>query len=86
MLDAIVSLKVSSARATENILLAATALGLGSVWLGIYPGEDRVRRISELLKIPENIVPLCLISIGHPAEKKDARTQYDKMRVHIEEW
>ena len=72
--------------ATENILLAATALGLGSVWLGIYPGEDRVKMISELLRIPENIVPLSLISIGHPAENKEARTQFDKMQVHFEEW
>ncbi len=72
--------------ATENILLAATTLDLGSVWLGIYPGEDRVERISELLKIPENIIPLCLLSVGHPAEKKEARTQYDKRRVHFEEW
>ena len=72
--------------ATENILLTATALGLGSVWLGVYPNEDRVKIIAKLLKIPKNIVPLNLISIGHPAENKESRTQFDKMRVHLEEW
>ena len=72
--------------ATENILLTATALGLGSVWIGVYPNEDRVKSITELLKIPKGTVPLNLISIGHPAETKEARTQFDKMRVHLEEW
>ena len=72
--------------ATENILLAATALSLGSVWLGIYPNKDRVKIITKLLKIPKNIVPLDLISIGHPAENKEARTQFDKIRVHLDEW
>jgi len=72
--------------ATQNMLLAATALGLGSVWLGIYPGEDRIKMVAALLKIPDNVVPLNLVSIGHPAENKEARTQFDKMQVHFEEW
>jgi nitroreductase len=72
--------------ATENLLLAATALGLGSVWLGVYPRESRVDPIRKVLNIPENIVPLNLISIGHPAEEKEPRTQYDELRVHREHW
>ena len=71
---------------TENLLLAATALGLGAVWLGVYPREDRVRAIRRVLSIPETIVPLNLISIGHPAEDKESRTQYDERRVHREHW
>jgi nitroreductase len=58
--------------ATENLLLAATALGLSSVWLGVYPGEDRIQGIRKVLNIPETIFPLNLIAIGHPAEKKRA--------------
>lgn len=72
--------------ATENLLLAATALGLGAVWLGVYPREDRVAAIENALNIPETIVPLNLVSIGHPAEDKEPRTQYDKARVHREHW
>ncbi|UCG37587.1 MAG: nitroreductase family protein [Candidatus Bathyarchaeota archaeon] len=72
--------------ATENLLLAATALDLGAVWLGVYPREERVAVVRKILKIPENIVPLNLISIGHPDEKKEPRTQYDELRVHKEHW
>nr|NIU38445.1 nitroreductase family protein [Candidatus Bathyarchaeota archaeon] len=72
--------------AAENLLLAATALGLGAVWLGVYPREERIKAIRKVLNIPENIVPLNLISIGHPAEEKEPRTQYDELRVHREQW
>ncbi len=72
--------------ATENILLAVTALGLGAVWLGVYPREDRVAAVREVLQLPEIITPLNLISIGHPAEEKEPRTQYDETRVHWEHW
>ncbi len=72
--------------ATENLLLAAVALGLGAVWLGVYPKEDRVVAVRKVLNLPEPIVPLNLISIGHPAEEKAPRTQYDAARVHRQRW
>ena len=72
--------------ATENLLLAATALGLGAVWLGVYPKERRVAFVRPILGLPETITPLNLISIGHPAEEKEPRTQYDETRVHRERW
>ena len=72
--------------ATENLLLAATALGLGAVWLGVYPRDDRVATMREILGLPERITPLNLISIGHPAEEQEPRTQYDQTRVHRERW
>jgi nitroreductase len=74
------------AAATENILVAATALGLGSVWLGCHPNEDRERPIRRVLGIPEGIGVLSLISIGRPAEKKPPRTQYDASRDHRDRW
>ena len=72
--------------ATQNILLAAQALGLGSVWCGVYPSEERVRDISEILGIKSPVKPLNLIAIGHPAEEKEPRTQYDGSRIHREHW
>jgi nitroreductase len=72
--------------ATENLLLAVVGLGLGAVWLGVYPKEERVAAVREVLNLPETIVPLNLISIGHPAEQKASRTQYDTRRVHREHW
>jgi nitroreductase len=72
--------------ATENLLLAAVALGLGAVWLGVHPREERVAPVREVLGIPEIIVPLNLISIGHPAEEKEPRTQYNEARMHRERW
>lgn len=77
---------VDCSLAAENLLLAVTALGLGAVWLGAYPGEERINPMRKILNIPENIVPLNLICIGHPAEKKESRTQYDELRVHREQW
>lgn len=72
--------------ASENILLAATALGLGSVWLGVHPREDRVAAVRQILHIPDGIVPLNLLAIGYAKEGKEPRTQYDAQRVHHEQW
>jgi len=74
------------AAATENILIAVAALGLGAVWLGCHPREERVSAIKKVLGIPGHIGVLSLISIGHPGEKKEARTQFDAKRVHNEQW
>ena len=72
--------------ATENLLLAATSLGLGSVWLGVHPNEERMPQIREILDVPEKIRILCLVAIGHPAEEKPPRTQYNPQRVHRDRW
>ena len=75
-----------AAAATENILLAVVGLGLGAVWLGVYPREERMQPIRGVLGIPDDIVPFSVVSIGHPAEARPARTQYDESRVHREAW
>ena len=68
--------------AVENIIIAATGLGLGTVWLGVYPKEDAIESVSQSMGIPSNVTPLAVIYIGYPAEHKPARTQYDESRVH----
>ena len=72
--------------ATENLLIAAAGLGLGTVWLGVHPLVDRQEAIRKTLSIPDHIAPLCLIPVGHPAERKAPRTQYDEAKVHRENW
>lgn len=74
------------AAAAENILLAATGLGLGAVWCGVHPVPDRVSGIRRVLGIPDTVVPFALIAVGHPAESKEPRTQYDPQRVHRDRW
>jgi len=71
--------------ATMNILHAAVALGLGAVWIGLAL-EEHYHMARKILDIPENITPHNLIAIGHPAEQKEPRTQYDETRVHNEKW
>ncbi|HSG28314.1 MAG TPA: nitroreductase family protein [Candidatus Krumholzibacterium sp.] len=71
---------------TENILVAAAGLGLGSVWLGCHPRTERVEAIRAILRIPPEIGILSLIAIGHPGEKKEPRTRYEEEKVHREGW
>ena len=72
--------------ATENILLAAQSMGLGAVWLGVYPMEDRIRALKKMFGLPENVIPLSIVSIGHPAEKKKPSNRFDQARIHVNTW
>jgi len=72
--------------ATENILIAVNAKGLGAVWLGIYPRDERVNGMRKLLGLPEHIIPFSLISIGYPSEKKPPADRYDASRIHYNKW
>ncbi len=72
--------------ATENLLLAAHALGLGAVWLGVHPREDRVVGVRKILNIPDQITPLCVISVGYPAEPSGRVDRYREERVHRDRW
>ena len=70
------------AAATENILLEAEELGLGAVWMGIAPLEERMRKVSGTLNLPENILPFALIAVGYPVEINKAEDRYEESRVH----
>lgn len=74
------------AAATENILIAVAHMGLGAVWLGVYPEEDRIIGIQMLLKIPEYIIPFSLLPIGYPAEQKSPKTDFDMSRIRYNGW
>lgn len=72
--------------ATQNMLLMADSIGLGSVWLGVYPELDRIKGIKEILNLPENIIPLAILPIGYPDEKKSKTDRFDKSRIHKNKW
>jgi nitroreductase len=68
--------------ATENILIATAGMGLGAVWIGVYPYPSKIKPLSQVLRIPENVIPLSMVYVGYPAETKEPRTQYDEHRVY----
>ncbi|HHV62623.1 MAG TPA: nitroreductase family protein [Firmicutes bacterium] len=72
--------------ATENILLQASAMGLGALWVGIYPTTRYEEHIRSVLGIPANRRVLCVIPIGWPAEKKEPRTRYEASKVHYDKF
>lgn len=72
--------------ATQNILLAAHELGLGTVWLGVHPREDRLTPLVEILGIPGHVVPVSMISIGKPDETREQPDRYNVERIHQDRW
>lgn len=72
--------------ATENLLLAAVALDLGTVWVAVYPQLQREAHVRRVLGIPEQLRVLCLVPTGHPTERKPPRTRYEEGKVHHETW
>ena len=74
------------AAATQTLLLAAHAKGLGAVWCGVYPTEDRVEHFRALLKLPDHIIPFSLVPLGFPAEEKAPTERFDATRVHDNRW
>ncbi len=77
---------IDCSAAMENLLLAAHALGLGGVWVGIHPVEERVKDIRAVLCLPNYIMPLCLAAIGYPAGPLQKVDRYKAERVHKNRW
>lgn len=72
--------------ASENLLLAAHAIGLGAVWCGIYPITDRVEKFSKLLNLPDTIVPMACVCIGHPDGQSKPKDKWKPERVQYNTW
>lgn len=77
---------VDCAAATQNILLAAHSLGLGAVWLGVYPRKERQEGIGKLFSLPSHVHPFALISLGQPAEEKKFPERFKEERIHHNSW
>ena len=71
---------------SENILIAANSLGLGSVWMGVWPMKNRIMTIQSILNLPSYIVPLNLIALGHPAENPEPKDKWKPERIHQDRW
>ena len=77
---------VDGAIAAENMILAANALGIGSVWLGTWPQTDRVEGLRKLFDLPETVVPHSVLAFGYPDEAPERKGFYEGDRVHFEKW
>lgn len=75
-----------ASNASMNILLAAHSLGLGAVWTTFYPYEDRTAGIRKLLDLPDHIMPLNIIPLGYPADKRAYQDRFNPAKVHYEKW
>lgn len=72
--------------ATENLLLQAEAMGLGAVWTGAYPYDERVAAVKVALKLPDNIIPLNVIPIGYPKGNPQPKDKYNADNIHYNLW
>lgn len=72
--------------ATENLLLAAHAMGLGAVWCGIYPVSSRVTDFSALLSLPDNIIPMACVCIGYPAAESTPKDKWHPEYIRYNSW
>lgn len=68
--------------ATENLWLETDAQGLGGVWIGIAPWEDRMKAVEEVLEIPEQFRAFALFPLGYPAEERSQQNRFDESRIH----
>ena len=70
----------------ENILLEAVHLGLGGVWIGIAPTEDRMKTISDIFSLPEDVKPFSIIALGYPREDITPKERYEPDKVHYNKY
>jgi nitroreductase len=77
---------IDCAAATQNMLLAAHALGIGAVWTGVHPREQRVEGLRRLFKLPENVNPHSLVVLGYAAERPASEDRYRADRVRRNGW
>ena len=74
------------AAATENLLLAVEAMGLGAVWTACYPYDERMNATIEALGLPDNVKPYCIVPVGHPGGKEKPKDKWKPENIHFEKW
>lgn len=76
--------QIDMSACTENLLLEATELGLGAVWMGIAPVVARMEKVRAILNVPGQLQPFAIIALGYPAKTEKQQNRYDQSRVHYE--
>ena len=71
---------------TENLLLAAEAMGLGAVWIGCYPIQAKIDNLVSKLGIPENVMPYAIVPVGYPAGNDQPQDKWKPENVHYNKW
>ena len=74
------------AAAVENLLLAAHATGLGAVWLGVHPGDEREKAVAEIIGAPEGLRPFCMVALGRPETSGPEVDRYKPENVRVDRW
>ena len=74
------------AAATQNLLLAVEALGLGAVWTGVYPNQDLYPKLHNYLNLPSTVQPFCCIPVGHPAGNEQPKDKWKPENIHYGKW
>ncbi len=74
------------AAATENMLIEANHLGVGSCWLGVYPEKERMLAVNSYFKLPKGIIPMWMISFGYPDEDGKIKEKWNEERIHYEQY
>jgi nitroreductase len=77
---------VDCAAAMQNMLLAAHDMGLGSVWVGLYPRANRMEAVQRIFSLPEHVKGFAIVSLGYPAETKGQPDRFNQARIHHEKW
>jgi len=77
---------IDCAAATENLLLEAHHLGLGGVWIGMYPMPANFEKFNELFTVPSHIQPLWMVAIGHPSDEGKYIEKYNEEKIHYEDY
>ena len=72
--------------AIENMLLLAHGLGLGGLWMGLNPHEEKAEHLRRVLQLPDEVLPMAFLAIGEPAEHREAQDRYNAERVHFDHW
>lgn len=72
--------------AIQNILLAAHGIGLGAVWCGLYPLEQHTQAVKNICSLPEYMIPVGMVVLGHKGEEKNTLVRYDQSKLHYEQW
>ena len=79
--------RLDCSAATQNILLAAHSLGLGAVWLGVTPREERIKAISEILSLPSHVIPVSIVSLGVPSKNlPPIPDRFEKSKIRRNGW